>query len=153
MRNYGFIGCGAMLLCMCAPALAVDASLKTPSASQPDAIWSKFKGFCDITNALPTLKCALSADGQIRTLTLPDGQKVVEKLEAYDNAGRTYSYAIVESGPLPVANYHSKVAIVPEGAGSAIVWTGKFDAKGASDEEAKKVIEGIYKDASTALAK
>jgi hypothetical protein len=151
--KYGLIGCGAMFLSMCAPALAVVVSLRTTTANQPDVIWSKIKGFCDITNALPTLKCALSADGQTRTLTTPDGKNVVEKLEAHDDAGRTYSYTILEPGPLPVANYHSKIAIVPEGAGSAIVWTGKFDAKGASDEEAKKVIEGIYKTGSDTLAK
>jgi len=141
------------LACTSAPAAAIDAMYKTTSAKSPDAIWTKFKGFCDITNAMPTLKCALSADGQTRTLTTSDGHVVVEKLEAHDDAGRTYSYTIIDSGPLPVANYHSKIVIMPEGSGSAIVWTGHFDAKGASDDDAKKVMEGIYKSGADELAK
>lgn len=141
------------LACASTSALAVDASYKATSAKSPDAIWAKITGFCDITNALPTLKCALSADGKTRTLTLEDGKKVVESLEAHDDAGRTYSYTIIDSGPLPVANYHSKIAIMAEGAGSMIVWTAHFDAKGASDEAAKGAIEGLYKAGADTLAK
>ena len=135
-------------------AFAVDASYVKESAHSADSIWAKIKGFCDIApNALTDLKCALSADGATRTLTLPDGKQVVEKREAFDDAGRSYGYTILEAGPLPVANYHSKIVIAPKGAGSQIVWTGHFDAKGASDADAQKAIEGIYKAGADALAK
>jgi hypothetical protein len=153
MNRSGVIAGFVLFACSTAPAAAVDAAYKTVSAKSPDAIWAGFKGFCDIVHALPTLKCSLSADGKVRTLTTEDGKTVVEQLEAFDDVGRSYSYTILESGPLPVANYHSKVAVVPEGAGSAIVWNGHFDAKGASDEEAKKVMEGIYKAGADTLAK
>ena len=88
----------------------------------------------------------------MRTLTTTDGGVIVERLESRDDAGRTYSYTIL-SGPLPVANYNSTIAVVPAGAGSSIVWSGKYDAKGASDADAKKVIDGIYKAGVDNLAK
>jgi hypothetical protein len=45
---------------------------------------------------------------------------------------------------LPVANYTSTIGVAADGAGSVMTWVGKYDAKGASDAEAKKVIDGIY---------
>ena len=94
-----------------------------------------------------------SADGKIRTLTTQDGGVVVEQLDNRDDAARTYSYTIVTPGPLPVANYHSKIAVTEAGAGSSIVWSGKYDAKGASDADAKKIFDGLYKAGVDNLAK
>ena len=62
----------------------------------------------------------------------------------------SYSYRIIES-PLPVANYASTIAVEDEG-GTTIVWTGKFDAKGAPDADAIGVIEGIYQGGLDSLA-
>lgn len=48
-------------------------------------------------------------------------------------------------GPLPVANYSSTLSVkADDDGGAGIKWVGTFDAKGASDDEAKAVIEGIY---------
>ncbi len=89
----------------------------------------------------------------MRTLTTAQGGVVVEHLDSRDDAARTYTYTIITAGPLPVANYHSTLSVQPAGAGSSVVWTGKYDAKGASDDEAKKVIDGIYKTGADNLAK
>jgi hypothetical protein len=48
------------------------------------------------------------------------------------------------SGPLPVANYTSTIAVSADGAGSVVNWSGKYDAKGAPDADVQKVIQGIY---------
>ena len=155
MTNKGIYAAAFVAFALaCGPAAAVDAAYSVDSKNAPAAIWAKIKGFCDVVpNALPDLKCALSEDGLTRTITLPDGQKIVEKREAFDDAGRSYGYTILEPGPLPVANYHSKIAINAKGEGSTIVWTGHFDAKGASDADAQKAILGIYKGGADALAK
>jgi hypothetical protein len=67
-----------------------------------------------------------------------------------DAAGRSYTYSIV-SAPLPVANYTSTISVVVDGAGSAVTWAGKYDAKGASDADAKKTIDGVYDSGLKAL--
>lgn len=144
---------GVAFLIACGPAAAVEASYKAESAHSADSIWAKIKGFCGIVVALPGVKCELSADGLTRTLTLPGDKVIVEKRESIDDAGRTYSYTILQPGPLPVANYHSTIAILPKGSGAEIVWSGHFDAHGASDADAQKAIEGIYKGGSDGLAK
>lgn len=65
-------------------------------------------------------------------------------------AKMTYAYTIV-SGPLPVANYRSTISVLPDGGGSKVVWTGKYDAKGAPDADAKKAINGVYESGEKAL--
>lgn len=154
MRKALALGCGAILSSSFSlPAFAVELSYTAASASSPDAVWAKIGDFCGIANWGLGLKCALSADGKIRTLTTQDGGVVVEQLDNRDDAARTYSYTIVTPGPLPVANYHSKIAVTPAGAGSSIVWSGKYDAKGASDADAKKIFDGLYKAGVDNLAK
>ncbi len=154
MRKALALGCGAILSSSFSlPAFAVESSDTAASASSPDAVWAKIGDFCGIANWGLGLKCALSADGKIRTLTTQDGGVVVEQLDNRDDAARTYSYTIVTPGPLPVANYHSKIAVTPAGAGSSIVWSGKYDAKGASDADAKKIFDGLYKAGVDNLAK
>ena len=143
---------GALLASFSHPAFAIELNNTAASASSPDAVWAKVGDFSRISKWVPGVTCALSEDGKVRTLTTADGGVIVERLESCDDAGRTYSYTIL-SGPLPVANYHSTIAVVPAGAGSSIVWTGKYDAKGASDSDAKKVMDGIYKAGADNLAK
>ena len=148
------LACGAVLASSISlPALAVEASYTATSASSPDAAWAKIGDFCGIGNWGLGLKCELSPDGKTRTLTTQDGGVVVEHLESRDEAARSYSYTIVSPGPLPVANYHSKIAVSPASAGSSITWSGKFDSKGASDADAKKLFDGLYKAGVDNLAK
>jgi hypothetical protein len=47
----------------------------------------------------------------------------------------------------------STISVAKEGAGSTITWSGKYDAKGASDAEAKKTIDGVYQAGVDALVK
>jgi Polyketide cyclase / dehydrase and lipid transport len=111
----------------------------------------KIGGFCGIGDWHPAVeKCVLSADGKQRTLSLKGGGTLVEGLESVDNANHTYTYTIL-SGPLPVTNYHSTISVSPDPKGSSLKWIGKYDAKGAPDADAKKVIDGIYEAGEKAL--
>jgi|SRR5215831_10805077 len=96
------------------------------------------------------IQCELSADGKTRTLSLKRGGTIVEALVKMDAAGRSYTYSIV-SAPLPVANYTSTISVVADGAGSTVTWAGKYDAKGASDADSKKAIDGVYDSGLKAL--
>ena len=107
--------------------------------------------FCGIASWHPAIeKCTLSADGKQRTLSLKGGGTIVEALEDWDNANHSYTYTIL-SGPLPVTNYHSTIAVTGDAKGSTLKWTGKFDAKGAPDADAKKTMDGVYEAGVKAL--
>lgn len=128
-------------------ALAIDVSKSVDVAAAPEAAWKAIGDFCGIATWHPAVaKCELSAkDGAtMRLLTLQDGAKIFEKQLSFDGAKKSYAYAIVDAGPLPVANYESTLAVTAKGSGSTITWTGKFDAKGADDAKAAEAIGGVY---------
>jgi Polyketide cyclase / dehydrase and lipid transport len=144
MRIARIFVAGTAFLISVGSALAVESSLTMTSAMSPEALWKKIGDFCGIADWHPAIeKCVLSADGKQRTLSLKGGGTIVERLENLDDANRAYTYTIV-SGPLPVANYHSTISVSPDPKGSSLKWAGTYDAKGASDADAKKVIDGIY---------
>ena len=86
-------------------------------------------------------------DAEYRTLTLQDGGKIKEKL--LDKSGASYRYEIVES-PLPVKNYEAQFTVTPDDDDLDevnIVWAATYDAAdGKEDAEARKTIDGIFKD-------
>jgi len=125
-------------------AQALESSAKAASKLSANALWEKIGDFCGIGKWHPAIeKCELSADGKTRTLSLKGGGTIVEALVKMDPAARLYTYSIV-SGPLPVANYTSTISVAVDGAGSTVTWVGKYDAKGASDADAIKTIDGVY---------
>lgn len=134
-----------------ASAFALDSSVTMTSSMSPDALWKKVGDFCGIATWHPAIeKCELSADRKQRTLSLKGGGTIVEALDNWDDAKRSYSYTIL-SGPLPVANYHSTISVTADPKGSALKWMGTFDAKGAPDADAKKIFDGIYETGVKAL--
>jgi hypothetical protein len=127
-----------------ASAFALDSTVIMTSSMSTDALWKKVGDFCGIAAWHPAIeKCVLGAVGKQRTLSLKGGGTVVEALENWDDAKRSYTYTIL-SGPLPVTNYHSTVSVASDPKGSALKWMGTYDAKGASDADAKKTMDGVY---------
>jgi hypothetical protein len=144
MRITTAVAAGATLLLSGLSAQALESSAKAASKLSADALWAKIGDFCGISKWHPAIeKCELSADGKTRTLSLKGGGTIVESLVKMDAASRSYTYAIV-SGPLPVANYTSTISVAADGAGSTVTWAGMYDAKGASDADSKKAIDGVY---------
>ena len=143
----------SLLVLAAVPASALESSIKGSSTASADAVWAKIGDFCGIGKWHPAIeKCVLSADGKQRTLSLKGGGTIVEKLEKRDDAAHSYTYSIV-SGPLPVTNYMSTISVAAAGTGSTITWSGKYDAKGASDADAKKTIDGVYQGGVDQLVK
>jgi hypothetical protein len=139
----------AAVLASATSALAVESSVTMKSQLSAAELWKKVGDFCGIGTWHPAVeKCVLSSDGKQRTLSLKGGGTIVEALEA--SGPETYSYTIL-SGPLPVKNYHSTISVKSDGKASTLHWVGKYEANGASDAEAKKVIDGIYEAGEKAL--
>ena len=142
----------AAAILLSGPALALESDVSMKSTLSADAVWTKVGAFCDIGKWHPIIaSCALSADGKERSLVAKNGATATERLDSRDDAARTYTYTIV-GGTLPVANYHSTITVSPDGAGSTIRWTGKYDAKGAPDADSKGLIDTIYSTGEKALA-
>lgn len=143
------------LFAFAASAHALDVSVTKDTKASPAEAWKKVGEFCAISSWHPAVaKCELSKDGDetYRTLTLGDGGQIFEKLVSRDDDKMTYTYTI-EKGPLPVKAYTSTISVTEAGDGSTIGWTGTFEAEGASDEDATKVVTGIYEAGLDELSK
>jgi len=120
----------------------------------PDKVWNLIGGFGSLPEWLPFIrKSDLTRGGRLRHLQDPEGHPIVEQLERYDNAARTYSYSIVES-PFPVVNYLATitVSLAEVGRGAHVEWAGTFTSNGASDAEVHTLFQGIFSDGLKALS-
>lgn len=83
--------------------------------------------------------------GAVRVLSTKDGGRFTEELVAYDAAARSFKYRIIES-PAPVIGYVSTIEVKPAAGGSSVVWSSTFQVKdGTPEEDAKKLISGVYR--------
>lgn len=127
------------------------ASASITVATPADQVWNLIGGFDSLPDWLPYIpQSTLSEGGRVRHLANPDGDAIVERLEAFDQVGRSYTYSILRA-PFPVTGYRSTLCVVEHGSGSRIDWSGEFTPVGVSDEAASALFEGIYRDGLRAL--
>lgn len=88
----------------------------------------------------------------MRSMKDPDGNAIIERLMAFDEQQRSYSYSILTS-PFPVTGYLSTLRVKADGQGSLVEWLGEFTPVGVSDDEAIALFTGIYEGGLQALAK
>ncbi|MBB6489393.1 SRPBCC family protein [Rhizobium lusitanum] len=128
-----------------------SATITLPVAA--DRVWQLIGGFDSLPDWLPYIpKSELSEGGRVRRLVNPDGNAIVERLEAFDNSARSYTYSILEA-PFPVTGYRSTLRVVgiDGDQSSRVEWSGEFTPAGVSDEDASALFEGIYRDGLSAL--
>jgi len=112
-----------------------------------EKVWQLFRDFGAIQRFSPQIEKVTvegKGVGAVRTLSLPGGTSLQERLEAFDDAGRRLQYAIV-AGPIPVASYLATIEVKDEGKACRIDWSSHFEPKGMTDDQARGMIEGVYK--------
>lgn len=117
--------------------MTVDAS--------PQEVWAFVGPFCAIKDWYPGIdSCAEEKiDGATHRRLMGGDTEFLEKRLASDEAGKSYSYAIIE-GPLPVKDYTATFAVEDEGDQSLVIWTSTFEPDGVSEAEAVDAITGVY---------
>ncbi|MFI8292156.1 SRPBCC family protein [Streptomyces sp. ms191] len=122
--------------------------------ASPRQVWDLIGGFDALPDWLPYIPESTALEGgRVRRLTNPDGDVIVERLMAYNEAERFYTYAILEA-PFPVTGYLSTLRVHPvEGRDDRVEvqWSGRFTPDGVSDTEAEELFAGIYRDGLDAL--
>ncbi|AJZ96386.1 SRPBCC family protein [Pseudomonas simiae] len=118
-----------------------------------DQVWQLIGGFNSLPDWLPFIVKSEALDGgRVRHLQTADGGVVVERLQSFDNVGRTYSYTI-EQSPFPVSAYLATVQVEALGEASAkVTWSGVFTpAAGTTDAAAEELFAGVYSGGLDAL--
>lgn len=120
---------------------------------QADKVWQLIGGFNALPNWLPYIpQSELKEEGRVRHLANPDGSVIIERLMAFDEKERSYSYHILQA-PFPVKDYYSTLRVKKssDGSGSRVEWFGEFTPVNASDQEVSSLFQGIYEDGLKAL--
>ncbi|MCP2068394.1 SRPBCC family protein [Pseudomonas laurylsulfatiphila] len=116
-----------------------------------EQVWQLIGGFNSLPDWLPFIpRSELSDGGRVRSLQTADGAVVIERLQTFDNAGRTYSYSIVQA-PFPATDYLATIKVEAQGEGARVTWSGRFEPVGVSNEEVEALFTGIYSGGLQAL--
>ncbi len=112
-----------------------------------DKVFGRLGDFAGVSGPLiKEKKITGSGIGCLRDLVLANGARVLERCDNHDANSRTLTYSILnEDHPLPFSTYVATLTVTPTGADSCRVdWWSNFSPRGASEEEAIKVAQGIY---------
>ncbi|MYM29796.1 2,5-didehydrogluconate reductase DkgB [Duganella sp. CY15W] len=126
------------------------ASITIPVA--PARVWQLIGGFNALPDWLPYIPHSeLSEGGRVRTLANPAGEAIVERLEAFNDQERFYSYSILQA-PFPARDYLATLQVKPAGDSASVVeWSGSFTPVGVTEQEIAQHFHGIYTDGLRAL--
>jgi len=149
------LGIGLLLAFAASSALAAEKMVAVSEAVDlavsPARIWSAIKDFDRWQSWHPAfagtsiVKGSANQKGEVRVLSTKDGAKFTEELLSHDRASRSFEYRIIES-PLPISGYVSKIEVKKGRSGSHVVWSSTFRVdEGASEEEVRKTIAGVYR--------
>ncbi|MFU2330562.1 SRPBCC family protein [Pseudomonas sp. NFX98] len=116
-----------------------------------DQVWQLIGGFNSLPDWLPFIpKSELSEGGRVRSLQTADGGVIIERLQAFDDTAKTYSYSISQA-PFPATDYLATIKVEAQGQGARVTWSGRFEPVGVSDEEVVALFTGIYQGGLEAL--
>ncbi|MGG2026941.1 SRPBCC family protein [Gottfriedia sp. S16(2024)] len=121
--------------------------------ANPEKVWQLIGGFNSLPDWLPYIPSSeLLEGGRVRSLANPDGDAIVEHLEAFNDKERFYTYSIMKA-PFPVTNYQSTIRVQEHSDRnkSIVEWSGSFTPVDVTDEEVINLFHGIYKDGLEAL--
>lgn len=114
-----------------------------------EVLWDLIGDFGDMGKwtGMPPEACV--ADGQgvgaLRTLTLPTGGIIVDRLDAQTRYSYAYSIINMEEAPLPFSTYRARLAAeTVSGSRSRIDWVGEFEARNLSDDETVDFAQNMY---------
>ncbi len=113
----------------------------------PDKTWALVGDFAGLVGWFPAVTESVvegSGIGALRYLTMPDGNKLTERQEARDDAGRSYEYVAI-AGALPCTDYRSRIAVTPAGSGARITWTASFTPIAGAPVDAVAFIGEVYR--------
>lgn len=119
-----------------------------------DRVWNLIGGFDSLPDWLPYIPVSISSEGgRVRSLENLDGGVIIERLQAFDNVARSYSYSIIQA-PFPITDYLSTLTVhdVQGGESARVEWSGVFTPVGVSDAEAEALFHGIFTDGLASLA-
>lgn len=137
--------------------MAYDALVERNIAKPRAKIFAALCDFGGVKKILPDAikSCELAGEGvgSVRTIVLADGGRVTERLEiAHDNT--VFAYSILENNAMPLEHYCAVVTLADTAnGGTSVSYGSNWTPKGASEEELRASLEGLYNAILDGIAK
>jgi hypothetical protein len=111
-------------------------------AAAPDEVWSLIGQFGGTWHPM-VARVSLTGTGigQLRTIETLDGQNIVERLEAIDDAKRLLRYTNIAG--MPVSHYTAALEVQAKGRGCVVEWRAQFLASHRSSRAAKSMVSTL----------
>ena len=118
-------------------------------AASGGSIWELLRDFGGIlrwnTSGIESVSVEGEGIGAVRTIGIPGGIQLQEKLEAHDDAARSFSYSFTGKPVIPLEDYYATMTVIDEGDSECRVdWKSTFEHPGMDEDAARKLVEGIY---------
>ena len=110
----------------------------------PDAVWSligKFGGYWH--PLIANIKVIGAGIGELRVVETIDGKQIIERLDAMDDANRSYRYSNISG--IPASDYTGTLAVKANGTGSYVEWRAQYLANGQGDLIVRTIISTLFK--------
>jgi carbon monoxide dehydrogenase subunit G len=126
-----------------------EVKVSEPVAAPAAKVWELLGDFGGVAKwggaMLESCTVQGSGVGAVRTIGLAGGGSIQERCEAYDAPGRRLTYSIIGKSPLPLRDYVSTCRVVETGPDRCRVdWEGRFEAEGVAEEQAQRIVRGVY---------
>jgi hypothetical protein len=113
-------------------------------AADPDEVWSSIGRFSlDWHPLVARVSLTGTGAGQLRMITTLTGKEIVERLDAIDNAKRSYRYNLVAG--IPASHYSGVLEVRPKGSGCVADWRVQYLANGQADILVKDLVSTLQK--------
>ena len=110
----------------------------------PDAVWRVIGQFSlEWHPAVASVSLTGTGIGQLRQLRTRDGREIIERLEAIDNATRSYRYTLVAG--VPASHYAGTIKVEPKGNGCLAHWRVDFLADNQPDIVVRTMVSTLVK--------
>ena len=110
----------------------------------PDRIWELIGQFGGSWHPLiANIRLIGTGVGELRVIETIDGKQIIERLDAIDNAARSYRYTNI--GGIPASNYTGVLEVKPKGTGSSVEWRSQFLASGQGTLVVKTIVSTLFK--------
>jgi hypothetical protein len=127
-----------------------EVSTTTTVNAGPEEVWALLRDFNGLGTWHPAMSLSMIEEGRgaeevgaIRRFTYSDGSIVRERLTAFSDADRSYSYTVEEIA-LPVSDYRATLAVSPATTGGAVIdWSVSFVCPPEMERELEDFLRNV----------
>ena len=125
-------------------------------AASAESVWEMLRDFGGIlrwnSKGIDSVSVEGEGIGAVRTIGIPGGISLQERLEAHDDEARSFSYSFFGKPVIPLDDYYATMTVFDEGDGQCRVdWESTFEHPAMDAQAARELIEGIYNAGFAAL--